>query len=182
MLTADQQERLRQQLILHEDLRLKPYHCTAAKQTIGVGYNISDRGWAPLERTTGRSRDSLSLGGLTREEALAQLDADITMFVEQIRKQLPRFDQLDAVRQRAIIDFVFNLGTVRAAAFKNAIAAGRLALEQTDPALRQACWDACAFHMLDSAWSRQVDDGLGGRHGRADRLCGMIRTGKDYAT
>ena len=32
------------QLIDHEGLELKPYHCTADKLTIGVGRNIQDRG------------------------------------------------------------------------------------------------------------------------------------------
>ncbi|HVL65713.1 MAG TPA: hypothetical protein VM364_00495 [Vicinamibacterales bacterium] len=172
---------LEAQLIQHEGLRLTLYLCTSGKLTWGVGYNVSDRGLIPLQRALGRSVtiEDLRAGRLTREDALTVLRRDIPTFEAQIRERLPRYDQLGAVRQRAIIDFVFNLGATRAAAFTSAIAAGRLALAQTDPRLAQACWDACAFHMMDSLWARQVDDGLGGKRGRADRVCHMIRTGVD---
>ena len=37
-------EKLKEQLIRHEGLRLKPYRCTANKLTIGVGRNLDDVG------------------------------------------------------------------------------------------------------------------------------------------
>lgn len=172
---------LEEQLIAHEGLRLKLYLCTSGRLTWGVGYNVTDRGLIPLQRALGRSvtMEDLRGGRLSREDALTVLRMDIPTFEAQIRERLANFDRLDAVRQRAIIDFVFNLGVVGAAAFKSAIAAGRLALQQSDARLTQACWDACAFHIMNSLWARQVDDGLAGKRGRADRVCHMIRTGVD---
>ena len=33
-------ERMKEQLLRHEGLRLKPYRCTAGKLTIGIGRNL----------------------------------------------------------------------------------------------------------------------------------------------
>ena len=35
--------RIKAQLVRHEDLRLKPYLCTAGKLTIGIGRNLDER-------------------------------------------------------------------------------------------------------------------------------------------
>ena len=37
-------EKMREQLVKHEGLRLMPYRCTSDKLTIGVGRNLDDRG------------------------------------------------------------------------------------------------------------------------------------------
>ena len=37
-------DRLKKQLVIHEGLKLKPYHCSANKLTIGVGRNIEEVG------------------------------------------------------------------------------------------------------------------------------------------
>lgn len=174
---------LEKQLIDHEDLRLVPYLCTSRKWTIGVGYNISDRGVAGMAKAIGRplsfNRDRPSDLTITRAEALRALRADILMFEAELRGTWKNYDRLDGVRQRAVIDFVFNLGIERAAKFGSAIRFVDIALQQTAPPLIEAGWTAVAFHMMDSVWSRQVDDGLGGRKGRADRVCCMVRKGQD---
>jgi hypothetical protein len=46
--------------------------------------------------------------------------------------------------------------------------------------VQQAFFTEAAFHIMNSLWARQVDDGLAGHFGRADRLCTMLRTGQDY--
>ena len=43
-LTPDLLKKIADQLILHEGLRLKPYHCPAGKHTIGIGRNLEDKG------------------------------------------------------------------------------------------------------------------------------------------
>jgi GH24 family phage-related lysozyme (muramidase) len=170
-----------EQLIDHEALRLERYLCSSNKWTIGVGYNISDRGLGFLEKVIGRRLDAMKI---TREEALKVLAADIDRIESEVRAAWPLYDQLDKVRKRAVIDFVFNIGTVGAAKFKSAIKFAEAAMsirfgDNHDRLMLEACWTACAFHMFDSLWSRQVDDGLGGRKGRADRVGTMIRTGRD---
>ncbi|MDY0127369.1 MAG: hypothetical protein RBR69_04500 [Candidatus Cloacimonadaceae bacterium] len=37
-------DRIKEQLVRHEGLRLKPYRCTAGKLTIGIGRNLNDCG------------------------------------------------------------------------------------------------------------------------------------------
>lgn len=176
-----------QQLIDHEGLRLDPYQDSKGKLTIGVGYNLEDRGPGPLERAIGRTLDPLRL---TREEAVRGCAADIERFETEIVEMWPRFESLDVIRKRAFIDFVFNLGTAKAARFTQAKRFADLAIDleqsrdlsptsQRTHSLIEAAWTACAFHGVESVWARQVDDGLGGRFGRADRLATMIRIGRD---
>jgi lysozyme len=180
-MTAADREALRNDLIRDEGLRLSPYKDTVGKWTIGVGYNIDDRGLGPLSAAIGRTASfaDLQQHGLTREEAIKVLDADIAYFVDHIQTRFPEFSMLNGVRQRAVANFVFNLGGTRALKFEQAIAAVRLALQQPNAAMADACYTAAAFHIMDSLWARQIGDGLGGRVDRADRLCRMIRTGME---
>jgi len=180
-MTAADREALRNDLIRDEGLRLAPYKDTVGKWTIGVGYNIDDRGLGPLSAAIGRTPtfDDLQQHGLTRDEAVKVLDADIGYFLDHIQTRFPEFSQLNGVRQRAVTNFVFNLGGTRALKFEQAIAAVRLALQQPTPAMADTCYTAAAFHIMDSLWARQIGDGLGGKVDRADRLCRMIRTGKE---
>jgi lysozyme len=157
MNTPAQRERMISQLLLHEGLRLTPYRCTAGYLTIGVGYNIDARGIAALERVIGRTFD----GALTREEAIAVLRHDIDAYERHVRRLMPEYDQLDAIRQRVVLDMAFNLG-YRALRFEKAIAA-----------LKRRDYLTAARQMRLSKWSSQVGD-------RAERLEAMMKTGKDY--
>lgn len=130
------------QLILHESLRLKPYMDSVGKITIGVGRNLTDV-------------------GLSRQEAMALLDNDINACVTDLASY-PWFGDLDAIRQRVLLDMRFNLGPTRLRAFKgmlNAIAGGNYA--------------GTANAMKASLWYRQVKT-------RGERLVEMMRTGEDY--
>ena len=42
-------ERIKEQLVRHEGLRLKPYRCSAGKLTIGIGRNLDDCGISQSE-------------------------------------------------------------------------------------------------------------------------------------
>lgn len=175
-------DRAADQLALHEGFESKPYRCTASKLTIAHGYNIDARGLGPLSAAIGRtvSLPELFAKGITKIEAHRALVADIRDLDRKIPGKFPTYLRLDEVRKRVVVDFVYNVGGTGALAFTTTIDRIELALEQTTPRLLQACWDAAAFHLMDSLWSDQVDDGLRGRYGRADRLCGMLRTGRDY--
>ncbi|MDP3717080.1 MAG: hypothetical protein Q8T13_04840 [Acidobacteriota bacterium] len=180
-MTADHLAALRQQLIDHEGMRLRLYRCTSGKLTILCGYNIDDRGLGPLERALGRplTRAGIERDGLTEADGRLQLAADVDRFETDVRDRWRNYDALDGVRQRAIIDFVFNLGVAGAAKFVSAVRFADMALSTRDVGFQEACWTAVSFHIMDSVWARQVDDGLAGRRGRADRLATMIRTGRD---
>jgi lysozyme len=119
-------EALKNQLILHEGLKLEPYECTAGKLTIGVGRNIEDI-------------------GITEDEARYLLDNDILRVCDELDRNLPWWRDLSDARQRVLVDMVFNLGISRFMQFQNTIAA----IESGD-------YDLASKEMLDSRWSNQV--------------------------
>lgn len=118
--------RLKETLVRHEGLRLKPYKCTAGKLTIGVGRNLDDV-------------------GITKEEAMALLDNDIKSVVEQIKKNFKWFDSLCPARQEVVVNMVFNLGINGFLKFKNTI-----------HFIESGQYSQAAIEMLESKWSEQV--------------------------
>ena len=67
-------QRVAEQLVIDEGLRLKPYRCSAGKLTIGVGRNLDDR-------------------GITSSEAMMLLFNDIDDFWAKLLKALPWIDK-----------------------------------------------------------------------------------------
>jgi len=53
-------ERIKEQLVRHEGLRLKPYRCTAGKLTIGIGRNLDDCGFWQQEAYALLENDNLN--------------------------------------------------------------------------------------------------------------------------
>jgi lysozyme len=133
---------LRDLLIKHEALKLKPYRDTEGVLTIGVGRNLEDV-------------------GITREEALAMLDHDISRVWNDCVHEFPWFSDLHETRQNVVASMVFNLGMPRFLKFTKLIAA----IERED-------YDTASREMLDSRWAHQVK-------GRAVELAGMMRTGAE---
>jgi len=119
-------DRLRQQLIVHEGLRLFPYTDTVGKLTIGVGRNISDV-------------------GISRVEALLLLDNDIDRSVLDLHTHIPWVHDLDPVRQAVLVDMCFNLGWPRLSEFHNTLAA-----------FKRKDWVSAAEGMRASKWAKQV--------------------------
>ena len=132
---------LEDQLIDHEGLELSLYKCTGDKWTIGVGRNLDDR-------------------GITEDEARYLLKNDIAIVEEELLRAKPSVADLDAVRQRVLVDMGFNLGLPILLKFQNMWAA----IEDED-------WIDAAEQMLDSRWAKQV-----GR--RAARLADAMRSGE----
>lgn len=132
---------LEDQLIRHEGLELKPYQCTADKLTIGVGRNIEDR-------------------GITEDEARYLLKNDIKIVEDELLSKKPMVAELDAVRQRVLVDMGFNLGIPTLLKFQNMW----LAIEQED-------FIQASIEMMDSRWARQVGQ-------RAHKLSEAMRIGE----
>jgi lysozyme len=63
-------DRIKEQLVRHEGLRLKPYRCTAGKLTIGVGRNLEDK-------------------GISQQEAYELLENDIRECEVQLLTEIP---------------------------------------------------------------------------------------------
>ena len=131
-----------EQLVLHEGLELRPYRCTANKLTIGVGRNLDDK-------------------GISKKEALFLLSEDVASVKRQLTA-CPWYGDLDPVRQKVVVDMVFNLGFL-----------GFLSFRKTILALKQGDYAEASREMLDSRWAEQV-----GR--RAQRLAEMMFSGEDY--
>lgn len=135
-------QRLFTQLRLHEGVEHKPYKCTAGYLTIGVGRNIEER-------------------GLSDDEIDYILSNDVNIATDELVATFDWYADLDPIRQRVVVDMVFNLGMPRFKQFQNMIAA----IEAGD-------WMEASDEMMDSRWAQQV--GL-----RASRLAEMMETGED---
>lgn len=120
-------ERIKEQLVRHEGLRLKPYRCTAGKLTIGIGRNLDDR-------------------GISQKEAYAMLERDILDFEQQLLDEIPDvYNGLDEVRQSVLLNMCFNLGLKGLLEFKNTLAF-----------IASGDWERAANGMLASKWAKQV--------------------------
>lgn len=136
-----ERQHLVDQISRHEGLRLKPYIDPIGKVTIGCGRNLTDV-------------------GITFQEAMQLLDHDIDAAITDLAT-FPWFVSLDTIRQRAVIDFRFNVGggTFRLfPKFIHAMAIGNYV-------------DA-ANELRVSKWATQV--GL-----RAKELVAMLETGTE---
>lgn len=141
MTTADL-DSLRAQLRAHEGVRLMPYRCPAGKLTIGVGRNLDDR-------------------GISTRTAEQMLDEDIDACLTDLQAY-PWFGSLDAIRQRALVDLRFNLGSAGFRQFKKMIGA-----------LQRHDYAEAANQLASSAWAGQVQPA------RRDRLLTQLRDGRD---
>ena len=81
-------EKLKDQLILHEGLELKPYRCSAGYLTLAVGRNIEEL-------------------GITEDEARYLLDNDILRVSKELDDNIPWWRDLSEVRQRVLLDLCF---------------------------------------------------------------------------
>jgi lysozyme len=131
---------LSNQLIVDEGMVLKPYRCTANKLSIGVGRNLEDK-------------------GISKEEAMYLLGNDIKEVVAQCDKYFPWWTSMSSARQKALANFVFNVGIGTALTFKNTMAA-----------LQKGDWEGAAKGFENSKWFGQVGD-------RAKRIVTAIRKG-----
>jgi len=119
-----------------------PYKCSAGFLTIGVGRNIEER-------------------GLTDDEIDYILNNDVNIATDELVRTFDWYADLDEVRQRVVIDMVFNLGMPRFKQFKNMI-----------QALDEGNYEEASIQMMDSRWASQVGQ-------RSERLRNMMESGED---
>jgi len=136
-------QKLVEMLKRHEGSEKFCYKCSTGYETIGVGRNISKNGL-----------------GLSDNEIEYLLQNDIDRVSVELDSEYGWFDDLDDVRQDAMIDISFNLGQTRLRAFKKALAA-----------MSDGDWGEAADQFMDSRWSGQVGN-------RAKELTEMIRVGE----
>lgn len=119
--------RLEAQLTMDEGWKSKPYRCTAGALTIGVGHN-------------------LDASGLCDEAILAQLKHDIAQARAAAKRVMKdTFEQLDTIRQDAIVMWVFQLGE-----------AGFQKFSPTISLIEQKKYAAAADRIMISKWAKQT--------------------------
>lgn len=122
-------EKLQDELIRDEGLRLAPYRDSLGYLTIGVGHLI---------------QKGEKFGDITHYTAMGLLELDIGIAIRRLDNIYPQWRDLDDVRQRAMINLTFNLG-YRLADFHRFL-----------HALKAGDWDKAADHLTQSRWYKQV--------------------------
>lgn len=119
-------DRVKEQLLQDEGLRLFPYRDTVGELTIGVGRNLGDH-------------------GISREEAMLMLDNDVIGAMQDLDRNIPWWMRLHEDAQCGLANMCFNLGWSRLVGFKLMLAA----LERHD-------YSTASAEALDSKWAKQV--------------------------
>ena len=114
MMTPEMLVKLKHSLIAHEGYEKFPYIDSVGKMTIGIGYNISDR-------------------GMTDEWINTQYLEDVTYFYSKWN-EFPWFAKLNEARQIVLIDFSF-MGWQKVLEFKGLFKA--LALDDYEQASKE---------------------------------------------
>lgn len=96
-------EKLIDELVRDEGLRLRIYPDTKGIPTIGIGRNL--------------------LKGISREEAYHLANNDIEDASADLDRAIPWWSKLDEVRQRALVNLCFNMGIARLLGFHKMLAA-----------------------------------------------------------
>ena len=103
MMTQEMQAKLKRSLILHEGKKSFPYKDSVGKITIGIGYNLSDR-------------------GMPDQWIDQQYNQDVSYFYNQFCENFPWYLELSEDRQVALVDMAF-MGWKKFLTFKKMIAA-----------------------------------------------------------
>ena len=141
-MTSSEREAVRQDLVRDEGLRLTVYLCPAGYQTIGVGRNLEGR-------------------GISKAEAFTLLDNDINACLEDLGS-FAWWGALNPIRQKALLNMRFQLGSGGFRAFKDMLAA----LDRRD-------YGAAAVAARDSKWAHSDSPE------RARRVTAQIETGAE---
>lgn len=126
-MTSADRDALRRQLIRHEGLKLSAYQDHLGFWTIGVGRLI----------------DARRGGRISEPEAMHLLDNDINGCLDDLA-MWPWFERLDPVRQRALLDMRFQLGSGGFRGFKQMLSA-----------VEAGQFDLAAARARDSKWCRE---------------------------
>jgi lysozyme len=120
-------QKVKDQLVRHEGLKLKPYRCPAGKLTIGVGRNLDDC-------------------GISQKEAFVLLENDILSCERELLSEIPEiYSGLNETRKSVLLNMCFNLGISGLIQFTNTLAF-----------IGSGDFEKAANGMLASRWAKQV--------------------------
>lgn len=125
----------------HEGYRRQVYTDTAGVETIGYGLNLRHR-------------------GLTEKQASVLLSDHLVEVWDALADRLNWFENLNPVRQSALVEMAFNLGIGGLMKFKRMLRA-----------MAYCDWDRASAQALDSKWAQQVG-------ARAETIARQIKTGE----
>ena len=114
------------QIKRHEGFRQKIYKCTAGKDTVGYGRNMTDVGIFP-------------------EEAEFLLKNDLQRSVNELSFAFPWYRELSRRRKQALVNLNFNIGLSSLRGFKKFLAA-----------MEAGQWETAKAELLDSRYAQQV--------------------------
>jgi len=141
-------DKLREELIYDEGVRLDVYRCTEGYLTVGIGHKIID----------GDAEYGKPEGYTITEKRMKQLfDLDIAVVREDCHRLYDDFDDLPEEAQRIIANMMFNLGLPTMKKFRG-----------MKRCVDERNWSGTADEMVDSRWYEQVTN-------RANRLVKRMR-------
>jgi lysozyme len=136
--------RLREMLKRHEGVKNYAYEDHLGYVTVGVGRCLDE---------------NVGLG-LSDDEIDYLLQNDLDRCRQELQSEYWWFEDLDSVRQEALIDLSFNVGQTRLRGFVKAL-----------DHMSKSNFEEAGDEFYDSKWATQVGD-------RALEICQMIRSGK----
>jgi lysozyme len=156
-------DKLRSQLVKHEGKKTKVYMDTEGIPTIGVGFNLNRADAKKKIEGLGLTYDKVKAGTqeLTDKQILTLLDSDIDAAIINCKSVFPTFTEISDVRQRVLVDMMFNLGKTRFTKFEKMIAR-----------INNSDFASAADEMKKSEWYNQVKE-------RGNTLERMMRGDKD---
>lgn len=127
-MTPEVRFKLKEMLIKHEQYRNHPYIDSVGKITIGVGYNLTDR-------------------GLPDRYIHELMNDDMDFFYRKLHDCYMWFDTLSDPRKMVLLDMCYNLGWYKFLTFNRMLAA-----------LARRDFKIAAGEMLNSKWAKQAPE------------------------
>ena len=154
-------EDLIKQLARHEGVVLKVYKDSLGIDTIGIGRNLAHRGIEVIELThMQKSMSEIFKNGITKEDAYFLANRDIEIVERELLSSRAVVKELNAARQKVLVDMGFNMGIPRLNKFFRMWGA-----------IDKQEYKIAAEEMQDSLWAGQVKS-------RADTLSYAMEHGE----
>jgi GH24 family phage-related lysozyme (muramidase) len=156
-------QKFTKQIKKHEGVKTKVYTDNPGHRTIGIGFNLERDDAEQRLRKVGANYQDVLHGRY--ELSNSQMQMLVEMEVDELevsaRRIVGNYDELDDVRQRVVVDMIFNLGAYGFSRFKSTI-----------KHIEHGEFIEASKNMGHSLWARQVKD-------RAIVLASMMKYGVD---
>ena len=119
-------EALIKDLVRDEGSKLKPYHCSENKLTIGIGRNLDDV-------------------GINKEESYYLLTTDLVGISRDLDRNILWWRDMPDSARRGLLNMAFNLGWPKLQTFRRMLAA-----------LKASDYERAALETLNSKYAKQV--------------------------